>query len=41
MSPMATIDCERVVPNRSELVLFAAARARALNRGETPLVIAG
>jgi RNA polymerase Rpb6 len=40
MSPIATIDCERVLPNRFELVLLAAARACALNRGETPLVIA-
>jgi DNA-directed RNA polymerase subunit omega len=38
MSPNTTIDCERVVPNRFELVLLAAARARALNGGETPLV---
>jgi DNA-directed RNA polymerase subunit omega len=38
MSPNMIIDCERVVPNRFELVLLAAARARALNRGETPLV---
>ncbi|WP_454622036.1 DNA-directed RNA polymerase subunit omega [Bradyrhizobium cenepequi] len=38
MARITTIDCERVVPNRFELVLLAAARARALSRGHTPHV---
>lgn len=38
MARITTIDCERLVPNRFELVLLAAARARALNRGQTPRV---
>src|SRR5258707_634996 len=38
MARITTIDCERVVPNRFELVLRAAARARALARGATPRV---
>ena len=36
MAPITTIDCERTVLKRFELVLLAAARARALMRGETP-----
>jgi DNA-directed RNA polymerase subunit omega len=38
MALITTIDCERLVPNRFELVLLAVARARALSRGETPHV---
>jgi DNA-directed RNA polymerase subunit omega len=38
MARITTTDCERVVPNRFELVLLAAARARALYRGEKPRV---
>ena len=38
MARITTIDCERVIPNRFELVLLAAARARALSRGHTPYV---
>jgi DNA-directed RNA polymerase subunit omega len=38
MARITTIDCERVIPNRFELVLLAAARARALNRGHEPRV---
>lgn len=38
MARITTIDCERVIPNRFELVLLAAARARALSRGHTPHV---
>jgi DNA-directed RNA polymerase subunit omega len=38
MARITTIDCERVIPNRFELVLLAATRARALNRGHTPHV---
>jgi DNA-directed RNA polymerase omega subunit len=36
MARITTADCERVVPNRFELVLLAAARARALCRGARP-----
>lgn len=38
MARITTIDCERVIPNRFELVLLAAARARELSRGHTPRV---
>lgn len=38
MARITTTDCERVVSNRFELVLLAAARARALYRGEMPRV---
>ncbi|QEX23258.1 hypothetical protein FRZ61_31940 [Hypericibacter adhaerens] len=38
MARITTIDCERVIPNRFELVLLAAARARALSCGHTPRV---
>ena len=38
MARITTIDCERVIPNRFELVLLAAARARGLNRGDRPRV---
>ena len=41
MAPITTDDCERIVPNRFELVLFAAERARELARGATPLLPAG
>jgi DNA-directed RNA polymerase subunit omega len=38
MARITTADCERVVPIRFELVLLAAARARALCRGARPRV---
>jgi DNA-directed RNA polymerase subunit omega len=38
MARITTVDCEQVVPNRFALVHVAAARARALNRGEAPRV---
>jgi DNA-directed RNA polymerase subunit omega len=38
MAWITAIDCERVVPNPFALVLLAAARARALNRGDAPRV---
>jgi DNA-directed RNA polymerase subunit omega len=38
MARITTVDCERVIPNRFALVLLAAARARALNRGDAPRV---
>ncbi len=41
MARITTDDCERIVPNRFELVLLAAGRARELARGATPLVPAG
>jgi DNA-directed RNA polymerase subunit omega len=41
MARITTDDCERVIPNRFELVLLAAERAREHARGATPLVPAG
>lgn len=34
MDPTVVFDCERVLPNRFALTLAAAARSRALNRGQ-------
>lgn len=34
MDPSVVFDCERVLPNRFALTLAAAARSRALNRGD-------
>ncbi|WP_417418733.1 DNA-directed RNA polymerase subunit omega [Hoeflea sp.] len=36
MDPLVVFDCEKVLPNRFALVLAAAARSRALNRGAEP-----
>ena len=36
MVRIMTTDCERIVPNRFELVVLAAARARELLRGDEP-----
>lgn len=36
MDPLVIFDCQKVVPNRFALVLAAAARTRALNRGAEP-----
>ena len=36
MNPLLPVDCDRFVPNCFTLVLAAAARARALNRGAEP-----
>ena len=36
MARITTTDCERIVPNRFELVVLAAARARELLRGDEP-----
>jgi DNA-directed RNA polymerase subunit omega len=41
MARITTEDCERVVPNRFELVLLAAERARNLACGAPPLVPPG
>ena len=41
MARITRWDCERIVPNRFELVLLAAARARELARGAEPVVEAG
>ena len=41
MARITTTDCERIVPNRFELVVLAAARARELLRGDEPRVLAG
>jgi DNA-directed RNA polymerase subunit omega len=38
MEILYTVDCERFIPNRFELVLVAAARARAIARGAEPRV---
>jgi DNA-directed RNA polymerase omega subunit len=38
MARITTTDCERIVPNRFELVVLAAARARELLRGDEPRV---
>ena len=38
MGRITTTDCERIVPNRFELVVLAAARARELLRGDEPRV---
>jgi DNA-directed RNA polymerase subunit omega len=38
MLPAITMDCQRAVPNRFALVLLAAARIRALMRGDAPRV---
>ena len=40
MARITTTDCERIVPNRFELVVLAAARARELLRGDEPRVLA-
>ena len=40
MARITTTDCERIVPNRFELVVLAAARARDLLRGDEPRVLA-
>ena len=36
MARITTTDCERIVPNRFERVVLAAARARELLRGDEP-----
>ncbi len=36
MNPLVVCDCATVVPNRFAIVLAAAARSRALNRGAQP-----
>lgn len=38
MDPLVVFDCQKVVPNRFALILAAAARSRALNRGAEPRV---
>ena len=38
MARITTTDCERFVPNRFELVVLGAARARELLRGDEPRV---
>jgi DNA-directed RNA polymerase subunit omega len=38
MARITTRDCERIVPNRFELVLLAAERAHQLNAGAEPLI---
>ena len=40
MARITTTDCEHIVPNRFELVVLAAARARELLRGDEPGVLA-
>ncbi len=40
MARIMTTDCERIVANRFELVVLAAARARQLLRGDEPVVAA-
>jgi DNA-directed RNA polymerase subunit omega len=41
MARITTYDCERVIPNRFELVLLAAARAHELWRGAEPRIGSG
>ncbi|ABS17314.1 DNA-directed RNA polymerase subunit omega (plasmid) [Brucella anthropi] len=41
MDPHVIFDCEKALPNRFVLVLAAAARTRALNRGAEPRLALG